>query len=213
MQGVSEAFLQLPTASWPSPNTKYVQKTPKLLLTGLSGRYTMGRVLWGRRTSPGGQKPAFLPLVVMTDTVVASQTCMCSASPSGVCLQIKWKKQQMLSHYFTRNWMIRSRKRKGRKELCQKQCVSQWPGLSYIGSYLWQWRSPCALRKPVLWMSCSASTLFLASLGFPDRGFKIPLHFPCSNDLVLPLRHHSLVPHSRFGSPVLCVGSYMAHRN
>lgn len=110
--------------------TRYMEKFPKPLFKCLSGRCTVGRLLWGWRASPGGQEPMFLPLVVMTDSVVASQACMCSASPLGVYLQIKRKRQQMLSHYFTRNWMTRSRKRKGRKELFQKERVPQWPGLS-----------------------------------------------------------------------------------
>lgn len=130
MQGVSEACIQLPTAPRPHPHTSYVEKFPKLFFKHLSGKCTVGRLLWGWRPSPGAQEPVFLSLVAMTDTVVASQACMCSASPLGVYLQIKRKRQQMLSHYFTRNWMTRSRKRKGRKELCQKECVPQRPGLS-----------------------------------------------------------------------------------
>lgn len=121
MQGVSEAGVQLPSAP---PHTRYVEKSPKPLFKCLSGRCTVSRLLWRWRAFPEDQEPAFLPLVVMTDTVVASQACMCSASPLGVYLQIKWKRQQMLSHYFTRKWMTRTRKRKGWKELCVRTSVA-----------------------------------------------------------------------------------------
>lgn len=82
-----------------------------------------------------------------------------------------------------------------------------------MGSHLRHWGSPCARRTPVLWRSCSATTLSLASLGFPDRGQRFRVLFHCPKDLVLLLCRHSLAPHSRISSRRLCVGSYMTHRD
>lgn len=44
--------------------------------------------------------------------------------------------------------MIKSRKREGRKELCQRECAPQWLMLSCVGSHPWHWRGPCAPKKP-----------------------------------------------------------------